>query len=79
MPCLIEPQTKGYTISFQTRGLTDEEVSKVWLRLNPKKLKEYTKETGHCLTVWEDGLVAELRCGRGDNISVWCGKELQDD
>lgn len=76
MPCLIEPQKKGYTISFQTRGLTDEEASKVWLRLSPLDLKSLTKDTGCNLVVWGDGLVAEITCGRGDNISVWCGKEL---
>lgn len=76
MTCLIEPQKKGYTISFQTRGLTDEESSKVWLRLHPLDLKSLTKATGYNLIVWRDGLVAEIRCGRGDNISVWCGKEL---
>lgn len=77
MTCLIEPQQKGYTISFQTRGLTDEEASKVWLRLHPLDLKSLTKETGHNFIVWEDGLVAELRCNRGENISVWCGKEME--
>lgn len=76
MPCLIEPQRKGYTISFQTRGLTDEEASNIWLRLHPLDLKSLTKDTGHNLLVWGDGLVAEIMCGRGDNISVWCGKEL---
>lgn len=76
MTCLIEPQKKGYTIRFQTRGLTDDEASDVWLRLSPLDLKLLTKDTGHNLIVWGDGLVAEITCGRGDNISVWCGKEL---
>lgn len=78
MPCRIKPIQTGYTISFQTRGLSEEEVSDIWQRLSPKKLKEYTEMTGHNILVWRDGLVAEVRCGRGDNITVWCGKEIEN-
>ena len=79
MPCRIKPMQTGYTISFQTRGLSEEEVSDIWQRLSPKKLKEYTEETGHNLCVWCDGLVAEVRRNDKGNITVWCGKEIEND
>ena len=77
MGCIIGYKKTGYTISFQTRGLTDEESSNVWQRLSPKKIKEYTEETGHNLLVWGDGLVAEIRRNSKGNITVWCGKEQE--
>lgn len=79
MPCRIKPMQTGYTISFQTRGLTDEESSNIWQRLSPKKIKEHTEETGHSLCVWRDGLVAWVEKRKGKNIVIHCGKEIENE
>lgn len=77
MSCRFLPRMSGYTITFQTRGLTDEESSNIWQRLSPIDLKSLIADTGHNLCVWGDGLCIWVEQGRGDNIIVKCGKEQE--
>lgn len=46
MPCRIKPMQTGYAISFQTRGLSEEEVYDIWQRLSPKNLKNIQRKHG---------------------------------
>lgn len=77
MSCVIGYKKAGYTISFQTRGLSIGEVTLIWERLNPLDIKSLVAETGHNLCVWGDGLVAEIRRNNKGDITVWCGKEQE--
>lgn len=77
MSCTFLPRMSGYTITFQTRGLSKEEVTLIWERLNPIDLETLIKDTGHNLCVWGDGLCIWVEQGRGDNIVVKCGKEQE--
>ena len=77
MSCTFLPRMSGYTITFQTRGLTDEESSNIWQRLSPIDLRSLIADTGHNLCVWRDGLCIWVEQGRGDNIIVKCGKEQE--
>ena len=75
MTALIEPIKTGYTIHFNTCGLTDEEADMLWKALCPTKIKKYLELTGHNLLVWENaGLCVEVHYCHGDNISIRCGK-----
>ena len=73
------PRMSGYTISFQTRGLSIGEVTLIWERLSPIDLKSLVADTGHNLCVWGDGLCVHIERGRGDIIVIWCGKEQSDE
>lgn len=70
----IDYKNKGYTIQFQTRGLSIEEACRVWNCIDPKSILENTEKTGHCLCVRQDNLAFDLE-RNGKNIIVRCGKE----
>ena len=65
----------GYTISFRTRGLSLPEQKKLWQRIDPEDIESLLGDTGHNLIVFGDGLALEISRTRGNNISIWCGKE----
>lgn len=74
MAVYIDYKNKGYTIQFQTRGLTIEEANKIWNGIDIKRILDNTDETGHCLCVRQDNLAFDLE-RKGLNIVVRCGKE----
>lgn len=78
MSCTMDYVSKGYVIHFQTRGLTDVEVTNIWQKLSPVRIKEYIDETGHCL-VSLGAFAVYIRKGKGNNIIVECGRKLKQD
>lgn len=73
MAVYIDYKNKGYTIQFQTRGLTIGEANKIWNCIDIKRILEETDMTGHCLCVRQDNLAFDLE-RKGFNIIVRCGK-----
>lgn len=69
----------GYTIRFQTRGLSLSEQKKLWQRIDPEEIESLLGDTCHNTIVFGDGLALEIFRGRGRNISIWCGKEQTDE
>ena len=70
---------KGHTIRFNTRGVSLGEATLIWGRLNPMDIHSLVADTGQNLCVWGDGLSVFIQRGRGDNISIDCGKEIKND
>lgn len=73
MAVYIDYKNKGYTIQFQTRGLTIGEANKIWNGIDIKEILDNTDETGHCLCVRPDNLAFEVE-RKGLSIVVRCGK-----
>ena len=76
MAVYIDYKNKGYTIQFQTRGLTIGEANKIWNSIDIKSILEETDMTGHCLCVRQDNLAFDLE-RKGLNIIVRCGKNKE--
>ena len=75
MAAYFDYKNKGYTIQFQTRGLTISEVDLLWNSINITELLSLIEETGHNLVVYKNGLCLNIkkkkksiivRCGRGE-------------
>lgn len=78
MSCTFDYLNNGYVIHFQTRGLTDDEADELWRNLNPSRCKRDIEETGQCLLAL-DGYALFIRKGKGNNIIVECGREVEDE
>ena len=74
MAAYIQNSKKGFTISFQTRGVDMETANKIWNYLTPDKIKELTDYTGYNLIVWNENLCAEIHKTDWGNYTIWCGK-----
>lgn len=74
----IKKKSEGFTISFQTRGVSIEQANQIWSHLNPQKIQESTDETGHCFFTDHKNLCFEIE-KRKSGYVVWCGSEVQDD
>jgi len=79
MHSVIEKTKKGFTISFQTRGVDMKTATEIWNDLNPTKLEELTAWTGHSFLVWKEGYCAEIHKTDWGNYTIWCGKTYNDE
>lgn len=75
--CIFDYMAKGYVIYFQTRDLTDVEATVIWQKLSPIRIKESIEETGHCLLIF-NGFAVNIKKGKGKNIIIECGRNIDD-
>ena len=73
MAAYFDYKNKGYTIQFQTRGLTISEADLLWNNTNITELLSLTEETGHNLVVYKNGLCLNI-VKNGKSIIVRCGR-----
>ena len=76
MSCYFGYKNKGFTIEFQTREVSLEEAVELWNRIDPKKLLDFTEETGHNTVVYHDNLALFIDKTR-KHITVRCGKAVK--
>ena len=79
MRSVIDKTKKGFTISFQTRGVDMKVATEIWNDLNPTKLEELTAWTGHSFLVWKEGYCAEIHKTDWGNYTIWCGKTFDEE
>lgn len=78
MHTVIGKTKKGFTVSFQTRGVDMKTATEIWNDLNPARLEELTALTGHSFLLWKEGYCAEIHKTDRGNYTIWCGETYAD-